>query len=210
MFTKPTIIADASSESVKIALTKNNEIVCELTTDAPALESFSQAMNDICKDFSEIGNYAICTGPGSMLGERFASVFISTLARINNAKIFEWDAMKVAAYSIFDSKKIENFLLLAPSRKDWVNILKMSNGKIEFEREIEISNIPEDDLKILLHQRKNPPAGLSDIAEFSPTPTTIFNTLKLHPELLGECDLPPDAKSLTKREYVKWKAQAHI
>ena len=38
----------------------------------------------------------------------------------------------------------------------------------------------------------------------------IFETLKKYPELLNHCDFPPDAKSLSKREYVKWKAQAHI
>ena len=82
MFSKPTIIIDASGDNVKLALVENNRLVNELTTTAPALETVSQAMSEVCSDFSKIENYVICTGPGSMLGERFASVFASTLAKL--------------------------------------------------------------------------------------------------------------------------------
>lgn len=213
MFNKLTLIIDASGENVKIALSQNGVLLAEITTTAPALETVSQAMSDACKDFSKIENYVICTGPGSMLGERFASAFVSTLAKLHNAKIFEWDSMKVSAFTIASMPESpEKFTLLAPSRKGYVNILNFTNGKIVEQKEIEISTLEEsaEEKKYALRQRKNPPLELSKFEEFQPTPTQIFQTLKNNPELLSECELPPDAKSLTQREYVKWKAQAHI
>ncbi len=211
MLNKTTIIADASGDSVKIVLAKNGSIVNQISTDAPALETFAQAMNDICADLSEVKNYALCTGPGSMLGERFSSVYISTLAKLFNAKIFEWDAMKVASHALAISKNLDTFTLVAPSRKGWVNILKFENGKIESETEAEISPIDKNENLFLLKQRKNLPSQFFESAEeFSTTAEMIFEAIKRHPELLSPCDLPPDAKSLTQREYVKWKAQAHI
>ena len=144
MFSKPTIIIDASGENVKIALAENNLLAKEITTTAPALETVSQAMCDICSDFSKIENYAICTGPGSMLGERFASAFVSTLAKLHNAKIFEWDSMKVATFAMANTPTTPNkFLLFTPSRKGFANIVNFADGKILEQKEIEISTIDE-------------------------------------------------------------------
>ena len=213
MFKKPTLIIDASGENVKIAFSQNGTLSAKITTDSPALESVSQAINDLCKDFSEIENYAICTGPGSMLGERFASVFASTLAKLHNAKIFEWDIMQATAFVIADSLAVsEKFALFTPSRKGFANILIFADSKIIEEKEIEISAINDfaQYKKFTLRQRKNQPVELSQFEEIQPTPVQIFQALKNHATLLSECDLPPDAKSLTKREYAKWKAQAHI
>ncbi len=210
MLNQTTIIADASGDCVKIVLSKNGSIANQISTDAPALETFASAMNKICDDFSNIENYAVCTGPGSMLGERFSSVYICTLAKLFNAKIFEWDSMKVAAFALSISKNIDTFTLVAPSRKGWVNVLKFSNGEIESELETEIATLSEIENVFLLKQRKNLPTQFELFEEFSPSAEMIFEALKRRPELLSECELPPDAKSLTKREYVKWKAQAHI
>lgn len=213
MFSKPTIIIDASGENVKIALAENNLLAKEITTAAPALETVSQAMYDICSDFSKIENYAICTGPGSMLGERFASAFVSTLAKLHNAKIFEWDSMKVATFAIANTPTTpDKFSLFTPSRKGFANIVNFADGKILEQKEIEISTIDEssEEKKYILKQRKVLPKELSEFEEVQISPSQIFETLKAHCDLLSPCDMPPDAKSLTQREYVKWKAQAHI
>ena len=213
MFSKPTLIIDASGDNVKLAFVENNQLAKELTTTAPALETVSQAMSEICSDFSKIENYAICTGPGSMLGERFASVFASTLAKLYNAKIFEWDSMKVASFAIASIPATpDKFSLFTPSRKGFANIVNFANGDIIEQKEIEISEIDNsaEDKKYILKQRKILPKELSEFEEVQPSPAQIFETLQQHCELLSSCDMPPDAKSLTKREYVKWKAQAHI
>ena len=106
----------------------------------------------------------------------------------------------------------EKFALFTPSRKGFANILIFAENKIIEEKEIEMSAINDfaECKKFTLRQRKNQPVELSQFEEIQPTPTQIFQALKNHNTLLSECDLPPDAKSLTKREYAKWKAQAHI
>ena len=49
-----------------------------------------------------------------------------------------------------------------------------------------------------------------EIEEIEISLSETYEILKRYPNLATICGFPPDAKSLTKREYVKWKAQAPI
>ncbi|MBQ6535003.1 MAG: hypothetical protein IJI37_07505 [Opitutales bacterium] len=213
MFAEKTMIIDASGRRVKAALAENGKLAGAAQAREAALESLSDAACSLCEDFSKVRAYAVCTGPGSMLGERCASAFASTLARLFGAEIFEWDCMKAAAFFISDKDGApESFAIAAPSRKGFANVLEMRGGKILREEEVEISaleNIPEKTKKYLLAQRDIIPAGFENFEKIEMSAEDIFGTLNRHARLLSKCGEPPDAKALSKREFVKWKAQAH-
>lgn len=211
MFEKTTLIIDGSGERVKLALASGGESAFESQSEAQSIESVAAEIAKLPAELSEIGAYAICTGPGSMLGTRFASAYVSTLAKLFGADIFGWDAMRVAAFAIADAGTPE-FSLLAPSRKGFANLLNFSGGAVESESETEIPLLPPllKQKVYHLYQRKNAADEIAQFEKIDIEPKRIFGTLKRHPQLLSKCDIPPDAKSLTKREYVKWKAQAHI
>lgn len=208
MFEETTLIIDACGERVKMSLAKNGEQIFETVSDRQAIESAAQCALALPLELREIRAYAICTGPGSMLGTRFASAFASTIAKLSDAEIFEWDAMLAAAHAIADGGEAAEFSLVAPSRRGFANIVNFANGGVELEAEVELERLEgiAKQKKFLLRQRKSD----FDFEEFDPSPRQLFETLKKHPELAKKCELPPDAKPLSKREYVKWRGQAHI
>jgi len=209
---KNIILADATALRVKTALAQSGKIRGQYLASGQSMESINEALDKICPDFSKIDAYVICTGPGSVLGTRVASAAIATIAILNGSLIYEYDALNAAAFVVADKSSIAEFSILAPSRKGFVNLLNFENGKNIFENEIEITKINEfaKSQKYLLNQREKIDNNLADIERIDIALEQTFEILKRRPELAAICDLPPDAKSLTKREYVKWKAQVHI
>ena len=206
------ILVDATGETLKTALFQESKIVATPDTCGQPMESFFQNIAEICQNISisEIGEFFLCTGTGSILGTRTASVATSTIANFSNAKIFEWNCMQTAAYAIAD-KGENKFSILTPSRKGFANLLNF-DYTITFFEEIPIEQVQDNALarKISLFQRSKVPLIFSEFEQFNLDAQTAFETLKKHPDLLSACTEAPEAKSLTKREYVKWKAQAHI
>ena len=209
---KKIVIVDATSQHLKLALCKDCCIEKKSTVVGQALECFYQALTDVCPQnlLEEIDAFILCTGTGSILGTRTASVGIATITKFTKAKIFEYNCMEVATHSLAD--KGENcFSLFTPSRKGYVNILNF-NSKIELLKEIKFEEIESVAFakQISLHQRNKLDATLAQMQQYNISEEEIATTLFAHPELLTPCTETPDAKSLTEREYVKWKAQAHI
>ena len=209
---KNAIIADATSINVRTALVENGAFKTEFVSDLPSMESFADSLSKICSDFSGIDAYVICTGPGSVLGTRVASAAVSTLAKMHKAPVFEFDAMKIAAYAVFCRGGNSDFSILAPSRKGFANLLNFFFLFVECEREIEDENLASfcKPRKFLLKQKNTVSKNLSEIEEIEISLSETYEILKRYPNLATICGFPPDAKSLTKREYVKWKAQAPI
>ena len=210
---KNIMLADATGENVKVAAAKGGEFTGEIQTGAQAMESFPEAAAQICPDLAAVEAFLLCEGPGSMLGTRSASAFIASVAALTKAKIYTLDSMRAAAFAFAGANPgIAEFSIIAPSRKGFANLLNFSNGEIEFEREVEIAELGvlAHSGKRLLRQRKNVDAALAGMETVEFSLKEIFETAKARPELLEPRETPPDAKSLSKREYVKWKAQARI
>jgi len=209
---KAILYIDASGCEVKLALSEDAVFAGGRVSAEAALESFCESFAELVPEPSKISLFAICTGPGSMLGTRFASTFVSTVASLTGAKIAEWNGMRAAAFALSETRKVSEFSLFAPSKKGSANILNFGGGNVEFEGEIDLSQIGAraKQEKFLLFQRKNPPPEIANFKTVNLTPRQIFEVLERRGELLSPCSAPPDAKSFANREYVKWKAQARI
>lgn len=207
-----TLIVDATASVLKIALCQDCKVISTSTTNGQAMECFFQALSEVCANcnLTDIEAIALCTGTGSILGTRTASVGIATIVKFSKAKIFEYNCMEVASHAIALTQK-EKFSLFTPSRKGFVNILNF-NEKIELLKEIKIDEIQTlaFDKKILLKQRNKIDSTFADFEIYNLDESTTANVLKHYPQLATICHDTPDAKPLTEREYVKWKAQAHI
>ncbi len=204
------LIVDATGESMKMALVKGGAVA--------AARDGGKAMEDFFRTFAEcaggelanIGAFVLCTGTGSVLGTRTASVGLSVASIFNAAKMFEFNCMEVAAFAL--SEKIGGeFSLFTQSRRGYANILNFGGG-VKLLREI-----PADEISALalpkrftLRQRQKTDAALAGFEMLEMSAAEIAQTLLKHPELARECSDTPDAAPLTEREYAKWKAQAHI
>ncbi len=207
MFGKNIFIADATGEHAKLAHILCGECVCERRADGPALENFAAMLSDL--KLSEADSLLLAHGPGSVLGTRVASMYFAVLGIFSKAQSYSFDILRVSALA--HSAKFKNpFTLLAPSRKGFVNILDFDSKSITFEREIAASDVmglSRSDIFLLNQKSKT---GFDKFPRIDPPIFEIWRALCANP---GEAVLntqPIEAKSLTEREYVKWKAQAPI
>lgn len=213
-----TVVADASGERLKIALAEGGEVRAHLECRNMAMEGFAQALSDLCGgDPNKVGAFALCVGPGSMLSTRVASCVVATIAALSGAKLFEWDTMQVAAFAVSsgfvpDSPACGRLRILAPSRRGFVNYLDFDGGKIAVQTEAEIDSLEPlpDAPAFLLDQRAAVDPRLADFPRLDLSASAAVRTLAAYPLLARQTDGAPEPKSLVKREYVKWKAQAHI
>ena len=208
------LLCDASGDKLKLALCDANGKVLRSADSAErAMEAFFDSLAKICPNadaLAKVKAVALCTGTGSILGTRTASVGLCTIAKFTRAEIFEWNCMEVAAHALADSGA-NGFSLFTPSRKGYANILVFESG-VSLLREITLEEIDAvaRGKRILLRQREKIDPAFADFEIFELDDATAAATLAKHAPLARRCTSTPDAKSLTEREYVKWKAQAHI
>ncbi len=204
------LIADATSEELKMALVENGRIAKTINAGR-AMEHFFEALGECTGgDFAGISAFVLCTGTGSVLGTRTASVSLSTIAQFTGAQIFQFNCMEVGA--LYLSEKIDGkFTLLTQSRKGYANILNYDGG-IKLLKEITVDQIDSTahPRRLVLRQRAKADPALAKFETFELDALQTAQTLLKNPKLAAQCSQSPDAKPLTEREYVKWKAQAHI
>ena len=193
-----------------MALVKGGTVV-SARDGGKAMEDFFEALAECAGGgLANIGAFVLCTGTGSVLGTRTASVGFAVAAKFTGAKMFQFNCMEVAAHAL--SEKVGGaFSLFTQSRKGYANILNFDGG-VKLLREIPAGEISALALRkrFTLRQRQKTDAALSDFEMFEMPAAEIAQTLLKYPELARECSDTPDAAPLTEREYVKWKAQAHI
>lgn len=212
------VLADASGRGARLASVRGGVFEFELSSAEGAVESFADLLRRLCEKSgakpADIGAFAMCVGPGSILGTRVASAAICAIAEVSGAKILVWDILQAGARVLAKRKEKAPFALFAPSRKGFANCLTFDGSAVLGEREIELSRaIPEDSLpknRILLDQKKTAEPFLSNMPRVDFSMEQIWDALRENPKLLEEAKSPPNAKSLSKREYVKWKAPALI
>jgi len=212
-FSKKILLIDASGEKVKLAFSHNGEVLKEIETSEPAMESLSGAVESLCKDcgveLKEIQEFGLSQGPGSVLGVRIASAYVSTIAKSYGAKIFVWDSLLVGLYALSARLNKDTLTLAVPSRKGFVNVASLENNELKFEKELSLDEAKPIFSQKIFHLRQRAKAELENSQDVNISLAETLKVIKIH-NLVEYCSLPPDAKSLTVREYVKWKAQVHI
>lgn len=216
---KSLAVADASGERVKMALLSSGAVVAEISRDKMAMEIFAESLSELCGgELGKVEAFALCTGPGSMLSTRVGSCILSTISALTNAELFSWDCMQTAAFALYkgfagslNASEKEEFKILAPSRKGFVNVLDFKGGEVALQEEAEIESAQDwGGLAFLLDQRSKVDDRLQGIKRLDLTAKAAAMTLLSEPLLARKCKAVPEPKSLSNREYVKWKAQARI
>lgn len=207
-----TIIIDACQSKTRVAAIRDGDFLTEKVSEFQAMESFLASLNELLLSIkstpANIKEFWLCVGPGSILGTRVASAAICSISKVFGTKIFTWDILATSALTL-EKRCKKPVTLCAPSRKNFVNIARADGGKIQEEKEIESANANLVDARLLL-QKKTSDKFLAELPVEEFSLSEIFQTLKNDATLLSEAKTPPDAKSLSERNYVKWKAPALI
>lgn len=210
---KNIIIVDACQSKVRIGIAQNGVFKAELETDKQAMESFLESLKKLLENeglnLAQIDAFALCVGPGSILSTRVASAAISTISKVTNAKIFTWDVLQCSAFALAKRLDESSILLCAPSKKGFANIVSLQNGKILFQKEISLDTPLAHNAR-LLNQKKTTDLAFEKLERVEFSIKEIWNILIDNETLLEETQTPPNAKSLSERNYIKWKAPALI
>lgn len=207
------LLSDPCGTRVRMAIAERGEVVEEILTSEPAMESFAESASQICFRcgirITDIESFGIAQGPGSMLGVRIASAYLSTIAKSFDRDIFVWDCLETSIYALAEKYSLLDLECAAPSRKGFLNLAVLRGGRLVSEEEIEIEKAEElfSPHTFALKQRPCPILEKLPAADISLAETLKVIKIK---DIALKSELPPDAKSLSKREYVKWKDQAHI
>ncbi len=94
------LIADSSSEWIKIGIFQDDKKLFAIEKEGMALENFFNLLAKVCDGASvkiaKIDEFIFCEGTGSVLGIRCASVSFFTFAYLSNAKIYSYNIFDIA------------------------------------------------------------------------------------------------------------------
>lgn len=189
-----------------------------------ALEGVFSATQKICEAGVPAGvsGFLFCEGPGSILGIRIAAATIRARLALDCAieaparPVFAYQSLHLAAHLILRAFPQEkNFVVIAESRMNAWNILRVENGvPTEKFSEIKTSETPvlaDEKIFILPHRRAFPPAFAAA------APCSVFEMLKNDPAvfadvpaLLHDCGNAPDAVNTSDvNSYARWTPERH-
>lgn len=184
-----------------------------------ALEGVFSATEKTC---GEPAGFLFCEGPGSILGIRIAAAAIRTRLALDCAAgkpprtVFAFGSLALAAALLRRAFPQENnFAVVAESRMNCWNVLKVENG-VPAENFCEIKtpelseNLPEK-IFLLPAKRKLPPAlenaAPCSVAELLKNDPAVFAET---PELLRNCGNAPDAVNTSDiNSYARWTPSRH-
>ena len=166
--------------------------------------------------------FIFCEGPGSILGIRIAAAAIRTHLALARAAarpeppVFSYQSLRLAAHLILRAFPQEkNFVVVAESRMNAWNILRVENG-IPEENFSEIKTAETEKLSgqkifILPHRRALPPAlaeaKLCAVFELLKNDPAVFADV---PGLLRNCGNAPDAvNTADAHSYARWTPERH-
>ena len=217
------LLVDTCFGTVSAGLVKDGAFVGEITHDGGAIENLFPLItaleNKLSFKTASLTACGLCVGVGSVLGIRTASAALSTIAFAceKPKSLFSWNLFDAAAARARKLCAAADFLIVAPSRKNFVNAAWRIDAVSEVsEMPIEdfcakFSQLPiatfyiaqkpiADDRLNFLKNAGTMRLSLREIWDFALDGTL---NLQLRP-------IPPDATLLSKREYVKWNFQARI
>lgn len=189
-----------------------------------ALEGVFSATQKICDADvpADVSGFLFCEGPGSILGIRIAAAAIRARLALNCARratarpVFAYQSLHLAAHLILRAFPQEkNFVVIAESRMNAWNILRVENGvPAENFSEIKTAETPvlaTEKIFVLPH-RRTLPTPLENAA-----PCPVFEMLKNDPavfadvpELLHDCGNAPDAINTSDvNSYARWTPERH-
>ncbi len=214
------LFADTCFGGVSMSLAKDGEVLACEHSEGQAMESvFSLARSVLEKcgaEISQISAFALCAGVGGVLGIRTLSAALSTLAALNEgAEIFTWRMFDAAALKAREICGGDDFYIVAPSRKNFLNVAWTADGSLRSE-EIETLEFARrfsgDKRRCFFIQQRAADGGrpefLADAENLKVETDEIFRWAMAGALALEPCGMPPDALLLSKREYAKWNSQA--
>ena len=206
---QPCLVIDGSArEGVRVGVLADGRWVAESVVAAGALEATTDLAAEVLKrahlTFTDIKSYAVCIGPGSMLGIRVSAMAVRTWATLYQRPIYVWKSLKLLAEHALEQGVNAPFAVINESRlKRWNFVAVKAADSFEPAVELEVDEVNSKGLSLVVNHSSNlfPSATvMDDVWSHLPKLFQKKQCLKLEPK--------PDALN-PAADYALWSGERH-
>jgi tRNA threonylcarbamoyladenosine biosynthesis protein TsaB len=154
----------------------------------------------------DIRSFALCVGPGSVLGIRIASLAVRSWSALEPRPIFVWESLASLARSALVAGEKGPFLVAAESRlKRWHALEVASDGSLGAPFEAEAAQLNSSGRRVLASSEAAPAVLTSHVAV--PHPWSSLPTFFAQQGFLRE-ETRPDALNVAN-DFAAWSGERH-
>ena len=206
---QPCLVIDGSArEGVRVGVLVDGRWLAESTVAAGALEATTDLAAEVLKKahlkFIDIKSYAVCIGPGSMLGIRVSAMAVRTWATLYQRPIYVWESLRLLAEHALEQGVKVPFAVINESRlKRWNYMAVKSADSFDAPVELEVEEVNAKGLPLVVNHSSNLFSNakvMDDIWSHLPKLFQKKDSLKLEPK--------PDALN-PAADYAVWSGERH-
>jgi tRNA threonylcarbamoyladenosine biosynthesis protein TsaB len=144
---EPCLVLDGSARhGVRVGVLQGGRWVAEAHSDEGALEATfacaEKALASAGLKFADLRSFAVCVGPGSMLGIRVTAMAVRTWAALQPCEVWVWEPLVALAAAARLRGEVGAFSVVAESRlKRWHVVSVDADGRPSPARECEVEQV---------------------------------------------------------------------
>jgi len=208
---EPCLVLDGSARvGVRVGVLQGGRWVGEGVADEGALEATfacaETALRQAGLALSDVRSFAVCVGPGSILGIRVSALAARTWATLEPRPIYVWESLAAVAQAALAAGQGRPFAVALESRlKRWNTLVVAPAGALGAPAELEPEQVAALGLPIV--STTGSASVLFPGAQVVPAPWTVL------PALFGGADLlrpEPKPEALNPAaDYATWDGERH-
>jgi tRNA threonylcarbamoyladenosine biosynthesis protein TsaB len=208
---EPCLVLDGSARAgVRVGVLSGGRWVGQGLSPDGALEGLfgcvEAALADAKLKLSDIRSFALCVGPGSVLGIRIASLAVRSWSALEPRPIFVWESLAGIARSALTARENGPFLVAAESRlKRWHALEVSADGSLGVPFEAEAAQLNSSGRRVLASSEAAPSVLTSHVAV--PHPWSSLPAFFGQPGFLRE-EPRPDALNVAN-DFATWSGERH-
>ena len=208
---EPCLVLDGSARAgVRVGVLSGGRWVGQGLSPDGALEGLfgcvEAALVDAKLSLGDIRSFALCVGPGSVLGIRIAALAVRAWSALEPRPIFVWESLAGIARSALAAGEKGPFLVAAESRlKRWHALEVSADGSLGAPFEAEAAQLNSAGRRILASSEAAPGVLTSHVAV--PHPWAALPTFFTQPGFLRE-EPRPDALNVAN-DFATWSGERH-
>jgi tRNA threonylcarbamoyladenosine biosynthesis protein TsaB len=208
---EPCLVLDGSARAgVRVGVLSGGRWVGQGLSPEGALEGLfgcvEVALAEAKLKLSDIRSFALCVGPGSVLGIRIAALAVRSWSALEPRPIFVWESLAGIARSALAAGEKGPFLVAAESRlKRWHALEVSADGSLGVPFEAEAAQLNSSGHRVLASSEAAVGVLTSHVAV--PHPWSALPTFFAQPGFLRE-ELSPDALNVAN-DFATWSGERH-
>jgi len=208
---EPCLVLDGSARAgVRVGVLSDGRWMGQGISSDGALEGLfgcvGAALAEAKLSLGDIRSFALCVGPGSVLGIRIASLAVRSWAALEPRPIFVWESLAGIARSALAAGEKGPFLVAAESRlKRWHALEVGADGTQGAPFEAEAAQLNASGLRVLASSEAAPAVLTSHVAV--PPPWSALPSFFAQTGFLRE-ESRPDALNVAN-DFATWSGERH-